>query len=74
MKYTILTAEEITNVDFTEVLETSENSVRYNNAKTEFLLKFEGDTPSFLEGKQFFDYVGIMQILNSPEWTQEEQI
>ena len=70
MKYTILTAEEITNVDFTEVLETSENSVRYNNAKTKFLLKFEGDTPSFLEGKEFFDYEGIMQILNSPEWTQ----
>jgi hypothetical protein len=70
MKYTILTAEEIINVDFTEVLETSTKSLRYNNAKTEFLLKFEGDTPSFLEGKEFFDYEGIMQILNSPEWTQ----
>ena len=74
MKYTILTAEEITNVDFTEVLETSANTLRYNNAKTEFLLKFEGETPSFLEGKELFDYEGIMQILNSPEWTQEEQI
>ena len=27
---------------------------------------------SFLEGKITFDYESIMQILDSPEWTQED--
>jgi hypothetical protein len=70
MNYTILNTDELSSVNFNEVNETSENTLRYNNAKTEFLLKFEGVTPSFLEGKTLYDYDGIMQILNSPEWTQ----
>ena len=70
MNYTILNTDELSSVNFDEVNETSENTLRYNNAKTEFLLKFEGETPSFLEGKTLYDYNGIMEILNSPEWTQ----
>tara|TARA_A100001515_G_C4438711_1_gene166227 strand:- start:229 stop:450 length:222 start_codon:yes stop_codon:yes gene_type:complete len=70
MKYTILNKEELNNVDFTEVLETSQNTLRYNNENTEFLLKFDGNTPQFLDGKTLYNYEGIMQILNSPEWTQ----
>jgi hypothetical protein len=70
MNYTILNTDELSSVNFNEVQETSENTLRYNNAKTEFLLKFEGETPSFLEGKTLYDYNGIMEILNSPEWTQ----
>ena len=70
MKYTIINKEELNNVDFTDVLETSSNTLRYNNANTQFLLKFKGDTPQFLDGKTLYDYDGIMQILNSPEWTQ----
>lgn len=72
MKYTILTAEELENVDFSEVKETNAQTLRYNNEKTKFLLKFDGDTPSFLARKELFNYDGIMQILNSPEWTQED--
>ena len=70
MNYTILNTDELSSVNFNEVQETSENTLRYNNSKTEFLLKFEGETPSFLEGKTLYDYNGIMEILNSPEWTQ----
>ena len=72
MNYTILNKEELDSVNFDEVLETSTNTIRYNNANTEFLLKFEGNTPSFLEGKTLYDYNGIMEILNSPAWTHED--
>ena len=72
MNYTILNKEELDSVNFDEVEETSENTLRYNNANTEFLLKFEGNTPSFLEGKTLYDYDGIMEILNSPDWTHED--
>ena len=72
MNYTILNKEELDSVNFDEVLETSTNTIRYNNANTEFLLKFEGETPAFLVGKQLYTYENIMTILNSPEWTQED--
>ena len=71
MKYTIILAEEISSIDFNEVLETSTDSLRYSLDKSEVLLKFEGETPSFLEGKQIHTYEAIMEILNSPTWTEE---
>jgi hypothetical protein len=72
MKYVIILAEQVANVDFNLVLETSEETLRYNNDRSLALLKFNGDTPSFLEGKTTYDYEQIMEILDSPEWTQED--
>ena len=72
MKYTIILTEEVSSVDFSQVLETSEDTLRYNNERSEALLKFKGETPSFLEGKTLYDYEGIMEILDSPDWTQED--
>ena len=70
MKYVIIPSSELSNIDFSQVLETSASTLRYSLDSSEFLLKFEGDTPTFLVDKQLYDYEGIMQILNSPEWTQ----
>ena len=72
MKYVTILAEQVASVDFNQVLETSEETLRYNNDRSLALLKFEGDTPSFLEGKTTYDYEHIMEILDSPEWTQED--
>ena len=72
MKYTIILAEEISSVNFSQVLETSEDTLRYSLNNNQVLLKFEGETPSFLVGNQLYDYEEIMEILNSPTWTQED--
>ena len=72
MKYVTILAEQVASVDFNQVLETSEETLRYNNDRSLALLKFNGDTPSFLEGKTTYDYEQIMEILDSPEWTQED--
>jgi len=72
MKYVIILAEEVSNVDFSQVLETSEETLRYSLDNGQALLKFEGNTPRFLEGKQTYDYEAIMEILNSPTWTEED--
>ena len=72
MKYVTILAEQVANVDFNQVLETSEDTLRYNNDRSLALLKFDGDTPSFLESKRIYDYEQIMEILDSPEWTQED--
>tara|TARA_R100000231_G_scaffold95220_1_gene71418 strand:+ start:12248 stop:12466 length:219 start_codon:yes stop_codon:yes gene_type:complete len=72
MKYVLILKREIPNIDFSQVLEDSAETLRYSNDKSQALLKFKGETPSFLEGKITFDYESIMQILDSPEWTQED--
>ena len=72
MKYVLILAEQVSEVDFNQVLQTSEETLRYNNDRSQALLKFVGDTPSFLEGKRIYDYESIMEILDSPEWTQED--
>tara|TARA_R100000781_G_scaffold71709_1_gene44939 strand:- start:240 stop:458 length:219 start_codon:yes stop_codon:yes gene_type:complete len=72
MKYLTILVEQLSSVDFDQVLETSEDTLRYNNDRSLALLKFEGDTPSFLEGKTTYDYEQIMEILDSPDWTQED--
>jgi|TARA_R110002020_G_scaffold149428_4_gene325710 hypothetical protein len=72
MKYLLILAEQVSDIDFSKVLETSQDTLRYNNDRSQALLKFKGDTPIFLEGKRLYDYDEIMEILNSPEWTQED--
>ena len=72
MKYVIIPSSELSNIDFSQVLETSASTLRYSLDDSKFLLKFEGETPSFLEGKTEYDYSAIMDILNSSEWAQED--
>lgn len=72
MKYLVILAEEINTIDFSQVLETSAETLRYSLDKSQFLLKFEGETPSFLEGKETYSYEAIKVILNSPNWAEQE--
>ena len=70
MKYVIIPSSELSNIDFSQVLETSASTLRYSLDSSEFLLKFKGDTPSFLEGKTEYDYSSIMDILNGSNWSE----
>jgi hypothetical protein len=74
MKYVIILAEDVSNIDFNQVLETSEDTLRYSLNRHEALVKFEGSTPTFLIGKAQYDYEGIMDILSGSNWTSEEII
>lgn len=67
--YVILNADEVSTVNFDEVLETSVDTLRYNIAGTKTFVKFEGDTPSFLEGKTSYTHSEILAILAGEEWT-----
>jgi hypothetical protein len=73
-KYVIIDADEVASVDFAQVAETSADTVRYNiyPASTKTFVKFDGDTPSFLEGKTQYSHSEILTILAGPEWTPED--
>jgi hypothetical protein len=67
--YVIINAADVPQVVFSEVLETSEDTVRWSVDHTKTFVKFVGEAPSFLEGKTQYNYPEIMAILSTPEWT-----
>ena len=68
-KFAIFESANVSEINFSEVLETNEQSLRYSVDQTKVLLKFAGKTPSFLEGKTLFSYEEIKPILASADWT-----
>ena len=62
-KYVIITASEVSSVDFSQVLETSSDTLRYNLDESKTFVKFDGATPSFLDGKTQHTYAEIKTIL-----------
>lgn len=72
-KYVIIDSSDVSSVDFSQVLETSADTLRYNNDDTKTFVKFEGDTPTFLDGKTQYTHSEILAILNNVdgEWYTE---
>ena len=72
-KYVIINADEVDSVNFSQVDETSADTVRYNVAGTKTFVKFDTDTtPSFLDGKTQYTHSEIITILATDAWTPSE--
>ena len=69
--YTIINKEDASEIDFSQVLETSESALRYSVDGTKIVLKFEGETPAFLVGLQQYNHLEILVIMNSPKWNKD---
>jgi hypothetical protein len=67
--YVIIDASEVSSVDFDQVLETSPETLRFSVDGTKTFVKFEGETPSFLEGKTANTHSEMLEILAGEEWT-----
>ena len=74
MKYVILDSSELDAVDFSQVMEHSAPMLRYSLDGNKFLVKFNGDTPSFLNGKTQYDRSEIRNIMSHPEWTDPDAV
>ena len=70
-KYVIINASEVGSVDFSQVNETSANTLRYSLDDSQTFVKFDGDTPSFLSGKTQYTHSQIRTILAGEDWTEE---
>lgn len=71
-KYVIIGSSEVSSVDFSKVAETSEDTLRYSVDGTKTFVKFEGDTPDFLDGKTQYNHSEILSILATDEWTNPD--
>ena len=69
-RWVIIDKDEVSSVDFSQVLENSADTLRYNNDKSKTFVKYEGSQPSFLSGKTEYNHSQILAILNNEdgEW------
>ncbi len=70
-KYVIINASEVGSVDFSQVNETSASTLRYSLDNSKTFVKFDGDTPSFLNGKTSYTHSEILTVLAGTDWTEE---
>ena len=70
-KYVIINASEVGTVDFSQVNETSASTLRYSLDNSKTFVKFDGDTPSFLNGKTQYNHSEILAVLAGEDWAEE---
>ena len=74
--YVIIAASELNKVDFTQVMETSAETLRYSLDGQYTFVKFEGETPSFFglinDKSPQYSHTPILEILAGPDWTSTE--
>jgi hypothetical protein len=72
--FMIFNVSELPNIDFTQVLETSEETVRKSVDETKTFVKWDGEMPecvSTLTTKEGpYTYDEILVILSTPEWSK----
>ena len=73
-KWVIINASEVGTIDFSQVNETSASTLRYSLDNSKTFVKFDGDTPSFLNGKTQYNHSQILTILNGEDWAEELEI
>ena len=73
-KYVIINADEVDSVDFSQVDETSADTIRYSVDGSKTFVKYEGAKPGFLYGKDTYTHSEILAVLSGDEWTSDEPI
>jgi hypothetical protein len=78
-EFMIFNTSELSLIDFTQVLETSIDTVRKSVDETKTFVKWDGDvTPSSVDSLTTkegpYTYEEILNILQGPEWTPVEPI
>ena len=64
VKYVIISTDEVHNIDFSQVMQDSVRTLRLSEDGEYTFVKFEGDTPSFLDGKTQYTEEEILAILD----------
>jgi len=72
--YTFIESSEIGSIDFSQIAETSADTLRYSVDGTKTFVKYEGDQPSFLSCKTEYTHSEMLAILATDEWTPDDII
>lgn len=76
--YMIFNVSELNSIDFSQVLETSVDTVRKSNSQTKTFVKWEGEIPSSVQSLTTkegpYTHEEILQILETPEWVPTQPV
>ena len=71
--YVVFDLTEVDTIDFSEVMETSANTLRKNLAETQSFVKYESDMPASVAAlatrSQEYTHAEILAILAGTDWT-----
>ena len=70
--YVIADTSEVGNFDFSQLVDIDESYSRKSLDGSKILARFEGETPSFLEGKTQYNQSEMLAILEGDEWSSDE--
>tara|TARA_R100000541_G_scaffold27298_4_gene36597 strand:+ start:264 stop:497 length:234 start_codon:yes stop_codon:yes gene_type:complete len=70
--YVIINASEVSSIDFSKIKETSSDTLRYSNDTGKTFVRFEGNTPDFLNGKTTYTHEQILTEMANEAWTTKE--
>lgn len=71
--FVIFNVSELPTIDFSQVLESSADTVRKSVDMTKTFVKWDGEVPHCVESlttkSDYYTYEEMLEILNTPEWT-----
>ena len=75
-KWVIFNTSETGSINFSQVMETSVNTLRTNNSGSKTFVKYEGSQPSSVAGlsskSNEYTHTQILNVLTGSEWVSEE--
>ena len=75
-KYVIFNTSETGSIDFSQVMETSVNTLRLNLSGSQTFVKYEGTQPSSVAGlsskSNEYTHTQILNVLTGSEWSSTE--
>ena len=75
-KWVIFNTSETGSINFSQVMETSVNTLRTNNSGSKTFVKYEGSQPSSVAGlsskSDEYTHTQILNVLTGSEWVSEE--
>ena len=75
-KYVIFNTSETGSIDFSQVMETSVNTLRLNLSGSQTFVKYEGSQPSSVAGlsskSNEYTHTQILNVLTGSEWSSTE--
>ena len=77
-KYVILNTSETGSINFSQVMETSVNTLRTNISGSQTFVKYEGSQPSSVAGlsskSNEYTHTQILNVLTGSEWSNSEGV
>ncbi len=76
LEYAIINSGYLGEIDFSQICETSENTLRYKLDNTQFVIKWEnGYTPTFISDGSVvpvgtYDHHAILEIMATEKWSE----